>query len=197
MIFCVLHTGNPTTAFWDLIWRMCTLKSRIPTNDFAWQLSPEMTLSLAKLSDRKAVVFFANLLEPDRDDSRYKTMALRDYLARRGVWRALSRDEEIDFLKFFLHTPSNALIYSQYNPNTDFLSFEFENFKGVEYRNMYLFAEAILQQLITGKGLACPFWHPLSGTCCSDHLRAILEKVWECTSPNGLCDWKRMGCLNQ
>jgi hypothetical protein len=58
MIYCVLNTGCPTRAFWDIIWGMCTLKSRVPTHDFLWKLSPKEMDFLANLSFREAFDYF-------------------------------------------------------------------------------------------------------------------------------------------
>jgi hypothetical protein len=196
LIYYVLFTGSPSTAFWDIIWRMCILESRVPTYKFLWKLSPEKTAFLANLSFQNAFDYFRDFLyQLDPDDSRYKIMALGDYLARRGVWRPLAQDEQINFFKFFLRTPPNTFLYTEYNSTAGVFNLHFENFKEVKYSYTYLLAEAILQQLITGKGLACPLWDSSSSTCCHALHRALLEKVWKRTNPDCSCNWKRLGCL--
>jgi hypothetical protein len=70
--------------------------------------------------------------------------------------------------------------------------------KEVKLGEFILVLEAIMQQLITGIGLLCPYWAYTYYNCCSRENRAFLEKVWSCTKDKSSCKlWERMGCLRK
>jgi hypothetical protein len=201
IVFCSLSTGNPDTAFWDIIWGMCALEPSVPTNNIVWNLSREMTSFLANLSREETYDYFSHFLDSlDKDDLRYGRKALRNHIATIEQKFASSiQDEWHDFYNFFLNGSPDTLLFSEYTQKG--LLLHGEDYNEVIYGDVYIFFESVLQQLVTGKGLVCPFWlHGLHGPdnvddCCRSENKELLEKVWSCTSHNCSYNWKRMGCL--
>jgi hypothetical protein len=198
IVMCSLSTANPDIAFWDIIWGMCELKSGVPTNNIVWALSSKKTSFLANLSPGEAYDYFSHYLDSlDKDDLRYERKLLRrNRISALVNWGKPIREDDA-FYKFFHSTPQEMLLFSYYNIKGQ-IAFDLEDFSEVEYGQFYIFLESILQQLVTGKGLACPFWKGPDTECCSSACRELLEQVWENTMHD--CSWPlwmRLGCLVQ
>jgi hypothetical protein len=194
----VLNIGNPDRAFWDIIWRMCELKSGVPTNNIVLKLSRKETNFLANLSIGEACDYFSYLLDSlDKDDLRYRKKMLRKYIATAEQKLGALTKGKYDFYKFILGTPEKGVLFSYYN-NYGFHKLDLEDFGEVDFRYLYILLESILQQLVTGKGLACPFWEGPDTECCGSECRELLEQVWRNTKAvHSWLLWMRLGCLAQ
>jgi hypothetical protein len=192
LILSVLGTHNPVVAFWDIILRMCKPDPHDP-NKFLWMQSDKHTNFLANLSLKDARDTFSLVLnELDKDDSRYRSRLLLDLVAALKQEWCISAKKLDDFGKLVYGTP-NTILYMEYNGfSHTFGKYKFS--EEVRWGNFSIFFDAVRQQLITGIGLLCPFWS-WNYTCCSRENKALLEKVWSCTSDSSCEDWKRMGCL--
>jgi hypothetical protein len=197
LIYSVLRTGNPTIAFFAIIEEMCKIKLPVPTNGVMWNLSDEETNFLAHLSYEQAYHFFNKSMDDsDPDDSRYLRRKMLEIIAAIDEEVNVAAQEKInDFLEFVLGLPMTFLV-SHYD---EFIhKFSNEGSKEVSYGSRAIVLEAIRQQLTKGIGLVCPFWTHAPHTCCSSFNRALLEKVWSCTSPiPGWKLWMRGGCLDK
>jgi hypothetical protein len=200
MIYSVFETLNPEAAFLDILVKMCSSNPSVPTNGMQGYVSKSADF-IAKLSYEQALHFFSGFINwVDPDDSCYGRKAMLDITneikEKRNV---LVREVRHDFTKFLVGSP-DVVLFSAYDSDGIHPFAEITRYGDivrhkVYYGNYALVLEAIRQQLTQGKGLLCPFWLYLPGTCCGSDNRALLEKVWKCTSHNRSCNWKRMGCL--
>jgi hypothetical protein len=207
MIHNVLGTGMPNDAFTDIFLETFKIDP-LSHKGLVWNLdyTPE---EIANLSFEQAYHGFTILTDYlDKDDSKYRRKLLselQEFIKSR--WSEFIKESgENEFIKFICSCPDTYLS-SEYNNVKDPLInpffkmkfFKVKDSKEVEYGNSYIFIEAVRQQLTQGKGLLCPFWEADSpNNCCSSELKAILEKVWSCTSPAPSCElWERMGCLKK
>jgi hypothetical protein len=144
-----------------------------------------------------AYVFFDWVFDQlDPDDSVYKRNSLSKYLALGEKYS--SGVEKGEFTKFLIGKP-NAILRTIYNSHgthtfSKAIKYGLVEIQEILTGNIVIVREAILQQLIKGIGLLCPFWNSSHG-CCSRENRELLEKVWSCTKPDASCDWKPLGCL--
>lgn len=200
LVFAVFGKLNPTLAFFDLIYGMCKVGHRVAT-EFQWKLSDGNMAFLANLSFVQAAGSFTKILDGlDPDHSRYGRISLlEDIKLVKRKFNAVTQDTDSDFFNFVTGLPKSFLI----TPYSDFI-YPFPMLKKgggvakeVKYGEFIIVLEAIMQQLITGIGLLCPYWvYDKHYNCCSRENRAFLEKVWSCTKPESSCkSWKRMGCL--
>jgi hypothetical protein len=188
LIVNVFETINPSQAFIDIL---------SETAGFLWALQGEFTDYISTLSLVEMHHYFSIALNHlDPDDTRYRrTLVSQDVARIEQHWSIANLDD--DFEKF-LCDPQETILYSKYSDIIHPFSKPTEVCKDVEYGNIYIILEAILQQLTQGMGLVCPFWVHKPHTCCGRENRAFLEKVWGCTSHNSCCGvWERLGCLNK
>jgi hypothetical protein len=182
------ETLNPNLAFLEIL-----------ANGFQWHVSDKSTDFIANLSFEEACHFFSGFIKwVDPDDSRYLKKGMIDIGANiKEDWSVLAKEVKYDFTKFS-PASDDAFLFSAYRDGKYYFS-EVTGYgefvRRGDYRgDIILVLEAILQQLIKGIGLLCPFWNSSLG-CCSKENKELLEKVWSCTSHDRSCNWKRMGCL--
>jgi hypothetical protein len=208
IILNVLDTINPVRAFVEILCEMCPNDPRTPIIDASWIVPPEETELIKNLSIEQAYLYFSNFLdELDPDDSVYRRKDVRDNaLTLVKQESILSQYIKDDVAKFVLGSPMTALV-SAYSDKVNMypiykvdVTKEVEVFEEIEEGNFTILLESILQQLIHGMGLVCPFWFWLksSHSCCGGSNRAFLEKVCEHTKPDKSCPfWMRLGCLTK
>jgi hypothetical protein len=200
LIFSVLGTLNPTKAFLDLLSGLCGHNPRVSTNGSTknmWNIDDEHTDWMANLSFEEAYSLFSALSESsDPDDSVYRRKDMEK------MYEELCQEQSLkcynvndDFFNSLFGEPEGFLFceYSSY-------MHPFEERPGtieVPYGNFFVLLEAIMQQLMQGNGLLCPFWVYGLG-CCSHDNKALLENIWSSTSPTRSCTcWERLGCLQE
>lgn len=110
-------------------------------------------------------------------------------------------DDKNDFFKSLLNSPE-TLFFTAHNKSLcpTFLRINTSKLpdKDCKYVGMgepMILLESILEQLIYGNGLMCPWF--TSGQCCGHApTREFLESVWKSTTRGQTCNrWERLGCL--
>jgi hypothetical protein len=214
LVLNALGTINPERTFLEILCYLCNIGIRVPLKDFlknpsdellVWNLSPQETSFIRKLPLALANHYFSTRLdESDPDGSYYRRKDMQDDAAMIAKQDSiLSQYIKDELIKFVLGQPMTALfcMFSGYSPYIHPFYKVDKAKKGeidrgvVEDGNFTILIEAIMQQLIQGIGLLCPFWLYPRPHCCSSRNRAFLEKVWKCTADFSCKRWKRMGCL--
>jgi hypothetical protein len=197
LVHSVLSTLLPRHAFAAIL---CSFSSR-PSTGFIWNVSKKDTSHLNNLSVQEAYDFFNSYIhDMDPDDSRYGRAKFLNHVVKVEQVTIDSRtteDMKDDLLKLLFGGSPNSLLSQYYFENGGFkLEFPVE----VDHPHFVIFLEAIVQQLVTGIGLLCPFYSWSPGRCCGNcSNRVLLEKVWKCTAHNSSkCRlWRRPICLDQ
>jgi hypothetical protein len=140
----VLSTGNPETAFWDIV----------------RELSHKDTSFLANLSPKEVCDYFDHFLDSlDKDDLRYRRKALRERIEMfEQRWWPLIEDGWRNFYDFFLDPSKEGLVFAQYT--SDYYDIDLQQCEEVGYGHFYILLEVVRQALVTGKGLLCHSWQP-------------------------------------
>ena len=116
--------------------------------------------------------------------------------ALKQVWRDEAKNLN-RFGKLVYGVPADSILSYHSASSWHFTKMTHANCVEVERGNFAIVLEAIRQQLTQGVGVVCLFWN-LNAPCCSSKNKALLEKVWGYTKPDGGCPyWERLGCLNQ
>jgi len=209
----VLGTQSPDYAFVCILSTTCPPDSHA-TNGIRWNLSPELTSRLANSTPfastehfKQLYEFFSSITDAlDPDDSLFNRAGILHkakeiQLKQKSMLRELLA-EGLDYSLFY-GSDDNYLVSYHDNNGVQFLYKSYRTQEGERVEKIgecdaaYIFNEAILQQLLAGIGLRCPFWQDCyPDRCCI--FRTLLEKIWSCTKPDLSCKlWKPMGCLNK
>jgi hypothetical protein len=206
LIHTVLSTSEPTLAFKDIIFAMYMPDLCAPAG-FEWNVTDYGTDYISKFSGEEAYDFFTKATERfDKDGSRYQRRNLLRYVER------VEQEFEIIAQKVQLKEQINFLEHVYVSSNPTILSAQYSNFmypisiidtskqesseENVKHGTFLILLEAIRQQVITGKGLLCPFWMwDDLRLCCGGKNTEFLEKVWKCTADSTCKFWKPRGCL--
>jgi len=180
MVNLVFETSNPLKAFIDLLWGI-EIKTNGDFSDLPYQIA--------------YTCWHHFLNQEDPDDSRYGIKKINEVVERfEKELSVAAKDKRDDFLEFWLR-PKTFMLTPYTNCILPFIDGTPAQEATTPGGRFIIALEAILQQLIKGIGLLCPFWMWSPGTCCEARNRELFEKVWECTS-NSACErWQRMGCL--
>lgn len=211
LVYSTFETRHPSLAFIELLATLCKIDRRVPMSEFVespsdeyFQWTQKAYNPLRNCSIAQAHAVFASVLDDlDPDGSRFERMALTDYATKlRMDGRAAAQHTTNDLDKLLLErSPTTFLVTPYTNHIYPFHKFDFSThsivlYEEVCYGHWILFLEAMLQQLVTGIGLLCPFWRGShNGRCCNDRNRMLLESVWEGTADSACELWRRRGCL--
>jgi hypothetical protein len=202
LIRSVLFTAYPDNAFVCILSNFCESDSCSPIGS-RWTLAP-LPSDRPTLSFDEAYNLFNNMIKSvDKDDAYFGRKAAIEYTAD-ALHEFNDYAQSNGPFKFFFDLSHNNFFFSQYTDTTMTFSkvdvsqdYKHVNFEFGEIICVIL--EAILQQLITGIGLYCPWWGGVSDSyhdnCCQN--KAFLEAAWSCTKPDrSRCElWQRLGCL--